>query len=360
MNSNVTRVVQMEQNSVRKSSILKRAPLAVLATAFSLALCGLMIEGMARTVFDNGMDFDLEMWKYARDLKRVSAEPAIGHEHIPNSSGVFMGVPVSINSIGLRNREIGPVAAGTTRVMMLGDSLTFGWGVKEEDTPSRLLETVLNGGNQGAPKYEVINTGVGNYNTQMEVAYFMTKGIELKPDVVVLNYFINDAEPTPRRHEVGWGEYSQAYVVLASAVDKISRIFLGRADWKAYYRGLYEDDQPGWTEGQDAMRRLISFCREHGIKLVLVNYPELHEVKQYPFPEVTGAVEKIAESEGVPFLDLRPSVEDLVPETLWVSPSDAHPNRIANERFAAAIAGTLERSYPDLFAGAGSVAKVQP
>ena len=360
MNSNVTRVVQMEQNSVRKSSILKRALLAFVATAFSLALCGLMIEGMARTVFDNGMDFDLEMWKYARDLKRVSAEPAIGHEHIPNSSGVFMGVPVGINSIGLRNREIGLVAAGTTRVMMLGDSLTFGWGVKEEDTPSRLLETVLNGGSQGAPKYEVINTGVGNYNTQMEVTYFMTKGIELKPDVVVLNYFINDAEPTPRRHEVGWGEYSQAYVVLASAVDKISRIFLGRADWKAYYRGLYEDDQPGWTEGQDAMRRLISFCREHGIKLVLVNYPELHEVKQYPFPEVTGAVEKIAESEGVPFLDLRPSVEDLVPETLWVSPSDAHPNRIANERFAAAIAGTLERSYPDLFAGAGSVAKVQP
>ena len=51
MNSNVTRVVQMEQNSVRKSSILKRALLAVLATAFSLALCGLMIEGMARLGF---------------------------------------------------------------------------------------------------------------------------------------------------------------------------------------------------------------------------------------------------------------------------------------------------------------------
>ncbi|WP_104665999.1 SGNH/GDSL hydrolase family protein [Ensifer adhaerens] len=355
-----TNASRAEPNSGRKSTILRRAPLAVLATAFSLALFGLMIEGMARTVFDNGMDFDLEMWKYARDLKRVSAEPAIGHEHIPNSIGVFMGVPVSINSIGLRNREVGPVADGTTRVVMLGDSLTFGWGVKEEDTPSRLLETVLNGGTTGARNYEVINTGVGNYNTQMEVAYFMTNGFELKPDVVVLNYFINDAESTPRRREVGWGEYSQAYVILASAIDKVSRIFLGRADWKGYYRGLYEDGQPGWAEGKEAIRLLASFCRERDIKLVVVNYPELHELKNYPFPEVTGAVETLAQDEDVPFLDLRPSVEDLVPETLWVSPSDAHPNRIANERFAEAIAGMLERSYPTLFAETGSVANVQP
>ncbi|HEV7308403.1 SGNH/GDSL hydrolase family protein [Ensifer sp.] len=348
----------MEQNSVPRSSVLKRALLAILAAGFSLALCGLMIEGLARTVFDNGMDFDLEMWKYARDLKRVSAEPAIGHEHIPNASGFFMGVPVSINSIGLRNREVPPVADGAVRVMMLGDSLTFGWGVKEEDTPSRLLETVLNGAASGARKYEVINTGVGNYNSQMEVAYFLTKGYTLKPDVVVLNYFINDAEPTPRRHKVGWGEYSQAYVVLASAVDKISRIFLGRADWKAYYRGLYENGQPGWNDAQAAMQRLAQYCKENGIKLVFVNYPELHELKQYPFPEVTGAVEKIAASEGVPFLDLRPSVEDLVPETLWVSPADAHPNRTANERFAGAIAQTLTQAYPDLFANTASVATV--
>ncbi|OCP05726.1 MULTISPECIES: SGNH/GDSL hydrolase family protein [unclassified Ensifer] len=348
----------MEQNSIQRSSIVKRALLAILATAFSLALFALTIEGLARAVFDNGMDFDLEMWKYARDLKRVSAEPAIGHEHIPNASGVYMGVPVNINSIGLRNREVAPVSDNAVRVVMLGDSLTFGWGVKEEDTPSRQLETVLNRAAAGALKYDVINTGVGNYNTQMEVAYFLTKGSELKPDIVVLNYFINDAEPTPRRHKVGWGEYSQAYVVLASAIDKVSRIFLGRADWKAYYRGLYEAGQPGWTDGQAAIQKLARFCRERGYKFVIVNYPELHELKHYPFPEVTGVVEKLAESEGVPFLDLRPSVEDLVPETLWVSPSDAHPNKIANARFAGAIAQTLTRSYPELFADTASVATV--
>jgi hypothetical protein len=164
----------------------------------------------------------------------------------------------------------------------------------------------------------------------MEVAYFLSKGHVLKPDVVVLNYFINDAEPTPQRKRSWLAEHSQAYVVFASAIDKASRLFLGKSDWKDYYRNLYRGDQPGWSGAKDAIHRLAAYCRENGIPLLIVNYPELHQVREYPFQEVTESVARIAVAEGVPFLDLRPSVEDLVPETMWVSPTDAHPNKIAN------------------------------
>ena len=81
-------------------------------------------------------------------------------------------------------------------MLMLGDSLTFGWGVRIEDTPAKMIERTLNEGS-AAPRFEVINAGVGNYNTVQEVIYFLDKGQNLNPDVVVLNYFINDAEPTP-------------------------------------------------------------------------------------------------------------------------------------------------------------------
>ena len=113
-----------------------------------------------------------------------------------------------------------------------------------------MLETLLNQSPE-ASKFEVINTGVGNYNTQMEVAYFLTKGYKLKPDVVVLNYFINDAEPTPQRKRSWLAEHSQAYVVVSSAIDKASRMFFGKSDWQSYYRNLYGDDEPGmdWREG---------------------------------------------------------------------------------------------------------------
>ena len=77
---------------------------------------------------------------------------------------------------------------------MLGDSLTVGWGVNAEATFSKRLESLLNGNGTHA---EVINAGAGNWNTIQEVQYFLTKGYKYRPDIIVLNYFLNDAEPVP-------------------------------------------------------------------------------------------------------------------------------------------------------------------
>src|SRR5690349_11163568 len=95
-------------------------PLMVAATVATMALG---MELMVRLVIDDGMQFDLEMWKYARDIKRVAAVPLIGHDHRPNSRAHLMGVEVAINSRGLRDREI-PYERkpGTLRILMLGDS----------------------------------------------------------------------------------------------------------------------------------------------------------------------------------------------------------------------------------------------
>src|SRR5690606_13113118 len=124
--------------------------------------------------------------------------------------------------------------------------------------------------------------------------YFLDRGHQLTPDVVVLNYFINDAEPSPKRQTAPWREYSYAYVFLASAIDKLSRQYFGKADWKTYYRDLYHDGAPGWVVAQDAIARLATYCREHGIKLLIANYPELHQLRDYPFPEVTAGVAAVA------------------------------------------------------------------
>lgn len=170
---------------------------AVLSLAFAVVIAGALAEIFSRTVVDDGMHFDLEMWKYAKDIKKEADIAALGHEHRPGTSGQYMGVPVVINALGLRDKEYAVAKPpGTVRVLMLGDSLTFGWGVRIEDTPSKMVERKLNEG-AAAPRFEVINAGVGNYNTVQEVTYFLNKGQNLNPDVVVLNYFINDAEPTP-------------------------------------------------------------------------------------------------------------------------------------------------------------------
>ena len=74
------------------------------------------------SIADNGMQFDLEMWKYARDVKVVSPDPLIGHEHGPDRKAHLMGVDVETNSKGQRDREI-PYerTPGVLRIAMIGD-----------------------------------------------------------------------------------------------------------------------------------------------------------------------------------------------------------------------------------------------
>jgi hypothetical protein len=168
---------------------------SLLTLIASSLICVLCVELFVRVVIDDGLQFDLEMWKYARDLKRIADNPLIGHEHVPNSAGHFMGVDVKINSKGLRDREI-PYQRDPSlrRILMLGDSIALGWGVPIDETFAKRIEQLSK---TGGPALEVINTGVGNYNTIMEVEYFLQEGYKFQPDIVVLNYFINDAEPVP-------------------------------------------------------------------------------------------------------------------------------------------------------------------
>jgi hypothetical protein len=55
-----------------------------------------------------------------------------------------------------------------------------------------------------------------------------------------------------------------------------------------------------------------------------------------------------ADRHGLSFLDLLPAILGVRPESLWVTPTDAHPNAMAAERFAALIHATLMARYPEL------------
>src|SRR5215475_15710022 len=230
-----------------------------------------ILEGLARLLFTDGTNFDVEMWRYAKDLKTVSPIPGVGHEHIPNGSGTYMGVELKINAHKLRDYDYDFVKPpGIVRILMLGDSITLGWGAPFDDITSKRLERRLNAG-LATPRYQVINTGVGNYNTAMEVSYFIGEGYRYDPDIVVLNYFINDAEPTPVRKQNILFEHSYAAVVAAGAFDTIVRLYGGRPDWKSYYSGLYGADKAGWRLAQFSLANLAAYCRAHGIRLLVAN-----------------------------------------------------------------------------------------
>ncbi|MBI5162507.1 MAG: SGNH/GDSL hydrolase family protein [Magnetospirillum sp.] len=312
----------------------------LLFSLMSVLLVALVVfvgmELALRIALARSMDFDIEMWKYAGEAKQVAANPAIGHEHRPGAHAFLMGADVAINSRKLRDREdIGyDKPAGVKRVLMLGDSLAFGWGVDFADTTSKLAEGLLRADNMAV---EVINTGVGNYNTAMEVATYFDEGLKYQPDVVVLNYFINDAEPTPKRNLNFWLRWSYAYVWLKGRLDVAGRLFFGGQSWQDYYGGLYAADAPGFRTADESIRRLAEACRTNGTPLVIAHYPELHNLKAYPFAQVSDWLARTAAETGAIYVDLLPAVRDESEETLWVTPADPHPNAKANRLFAAAI-----------------------
>lgn len=329
----------------QKASALRNLAINGAIIAVTAGLIALALEFAVVPVVDDGMQYDLEMWKYARQVKRVSEDRELGHAHRANARAVLMGHDVTTNALGLRDRDIDAAKKpGTVRVLMLGDSITFGWGVAQDLAVPQRLDRALRG--EGI---EVINTGVGNYNTRMEVEYFLTEGYKLKPDVVVLNYFINDAEPTPSYDNSIFEKYSKAFVYFSARWDSAMRRFRDtgqQTDWKTYYKGLYENavNPGGWSGAEKAIERAAAFSREHGMQFLIVDYPELRELKPYPFADVSARVRALADRLGVPYVDLLPSVANEPPSSLWVTVPDPHPNARATELFAQALIEPLRRA----------------
>lgn len=323
---------------------MKKVLFPTLLMAIGLAIAAAFTELAVRLVADDGMQFDLEMWKYARDVKVVSDDPVIGHEHGAERKSELMGVTVETNSKGQRDREI-PYerTPGVMRIAMVGDSLTQGWGVPFEDTFSKRIERLYEA---AGTKAEVVNLGVGNWNTIQEVQYFLTKGYKYRPDIVVLNYFVNDAEPLPVKHEEPSWLMRNCYscVFFKGRLDTVLRQLTTRQDWAGYYLGLYDGGQSkGWLDAKAAIRRLADYCKANNIKLLIAHLPELHDVQNYRFGVVTELVRQAANENGAPFVDLLPNLQFQAPEDLWVTPPDPHPNSFANELIAAGLFAALQK-----------------
>ena len=128
------------------------------------------------------------------------SDPVRGQRLGENYDGWFAGVPVHTNSLGFRaTREYDlKKAPATFRILVLGDSVTFGHGAVH-DYPS-LLEPLLK---QWRPDvdWQVWNLGVPGYNTGQELAQLLELGPAYQPDLVIVGFFINDIignQPVPQ------------------------------------------------------------------------------------------------------------------------------------------------------------------
>ena len=86
--------------------------------------------------------------------------------------------------------------SGVYRIAMVGDSITAGIYLSEEKRMAFLLQEKMNQAMLGKEKIEVLNFGVNGYSTEQEARQIKTFVNSFKPDLVVLNYCLNDPEPS--------------------------------------------------------------------------------------------------------------------------------------------------------------------
>ena len=318
-----------------------------LLTNLGVLVCTVLVfagalEVALRVIFARSLDFGMEMWKYAAELKRPVADPKLSFVHVPNRSALLMGVQVSINSRGLRDHEYSPAKpAGVYRIVMLGDSTTLGWGVPLDQTVAKILERELNrAGVPGYRRIEVINAGVGNYGTVQEVEHYKIYDRALHPDLLILQYFINDAEPVPKERTPGLLGRSYLLSFVISRYDVLMRVAGRRPQWNEYYAGLYGDDRPGLRAAQDALRELVAITSRDGVRLLVTILPELHEINgAYRFTPEHQKIKDVLVAGRTPVIELIEGLRGHGPESsLWVTPADPHPNGKANALIAAQIA----------------------
>jgi len=103
--------------------------------------------------------------------------------------GSDFSMEVKTNSMGLRDKEYDFGSLGQKRVLLLGDSFTFGYGVNVEDNFASKLAELLN---DNGKNWIVINAGHGGWGTLQESLYANDHFDLFKPDIIVLTFCGND------------------------------------------------------------------------------------------------------------------------------------------------------------------------
>jgi lysophospholipase L1-like esterase len=314
--------------------ILVNLTVLIIAVLITLLLGELTI----RLLYRNIANYNMEMWRYASDLKKPLENERLPFHHYPNREGYYYGAQIRTNSMGFRSGEIAVAKPGDVkRILVLGDSFTLGWGVPFGETYSVLLEKYLN--RQGN-RSEVVNLGVGNYNSIMELELFKWKGLALNPDLVILMYYINDTEPTPTKTtSLKYRLLKHPYLVafIFDRYIKLMPTMNKKYEWKKYYSDLYDKASPALAANREALTELVGLCKTRNIPLLIANIPEMRILKEYPFPFATDFIRDIAQAGQVPFLDLLPELANEEVSTLWVTPEDPHANSKANAIIAKAL-----------------------
>jgi lysophospholipase L1-like esterase len=335
---------------------MHRGNLILLAASF--VFCLLLGEVIIRLAGVAPEVAYIEKWRM-----RLAKNPKIGYEPIPNldSTGKslrYFGYPGKSNSLGFRDEEHSvKKRPGEKRVIVLGDSIVAGlWIEEDRHTLPVLLEEQLNTFDSTV---EVMNFGVLGYNTQQEVETLIDKGLAFKPDLVVLNYCLNDRRQDDGGvyHHLLEEERSKRTLNTLTLTPLSRRSALFRWFRFVVLPALGIDSKPfqnrnpeifGVDTVEPYLNKLAELSRQHEFGVLVTMFPDFRFVDRQIDVYEDGAehrrIKEVVLHNGMPFLDLLPvflACKEKNP-TEYLASDRYHPKLPGNRCAAQGIAEYIE------------------
>jgi lysophospholipase L1-like esterase len=281
------------------------------------------------------------------------------------------GIAYEINADGFRGRAVAPAPApGTFRIVVLGASTTFGFGVNEGETWPARLERILN--ERGGPRVEVLNLAVNGYNPYNEAALLADRGLAYQPDLVLVEFgvaaimdpsllfdaqtrmhpaLIPDAampDPSMRQATPRYAALLRPCQALRTCALLVDALGLGDHDTREALDRIYPrvptDTERAWLARQyGEMARL---ARSAGAGFALTLFPHREQLRGRLSEGPQQAVTRLGEEGGWPTYDLFPVMQSATQagQAAQVMLDGWHLSAVGHAVAAHAIAHWLEET----------------
>lgn len=266
---------------------------------------------------------------------KLSENKNLLYELLPNSRVKNKGIEFAVNSFGFRDNQYRIRKATKTRLICVGDSITYGWTIPLEDTYHKQLERLFHA--QGYDM-EVMGMGIVGYNTIQEYHLIKEKALDFNPDMIILQMGMNDFERTVsiKTYQEGrrlslhlYHDYSIPFIIkkskLTYSLMKYSHLFKF-INLKLYW--IKNKKNPGYTPkdmylmGEEKsfhyLRKIKSLLDSKGIRLAAVIFPFRKSGDVYPYATLQKKIHQELEKMEVPYLDLHDVININTEEILWI------------------------------------------
>jgi len=253
---------------------------------------------------------------------------------------------------------------GKFRVLVLGDSMTAGLGIKNvKNTYPKKLEYYLNKKLE-VPKFEIINTGHPAWSTDNELFDLFANGFKFQPDMVILGYFHNDINDfrdsdSPRADflscDVGEIELisdkgplknllkqSHLYKFVNLKINRLLEKIGNKPKFTDCIKASYSSIE--WDMLKVYLDAINMACVIRNVKLVIGVIPLMYQLDDnYPIPEVHSKIMGYCKERSIECIDFyEDGFKGLDEKSLIISENDRHLNADGAEVVAHAIYKKLE------------------